>query len=99
MLFHMTRVPEADRGRVFDRFHELVTLPKEARREDVIRRDAHAIDICWNALPVDRENCGAELGLRGTLLPLPRCRTEVRRRLKSASQESFYPVTILVFQC
>jgi FecR protein len=49
----LTRVPQVDRGRVFDRFEELVTLPKEVRREDVVRRDAHAIDLCWNALGLE----------------------------------------------
>jgi len=50
-LWHLlTRVPEPDRGKVFDRFAELVPLPKEVRREDVLRRDPHSIDLCWNAL-------------------------------------------------
>jgi hypothetical protein len=50
-LWHLlTRVPERDRGRVFDRFADLVKLPKEVRREDVLRREPHAIDLCWNAL-------------------------------------------------
>ena len=53
-LWHLlTRVAEHDRGRVFDRFAELVTLPKEVRREDVLRRDAHAIDLCWDALNLE----------------------------------------------
>jgi hypothetical protein len=53
-LWHLlTRVPEADRGRVFDRFAELVKLPKEVRREAVLRRDAHAIDLCWDALNLE----------------------------------------------
>ena len=53
-LWHLlTRVAERDRGRVFDRFAELVTLPKEVRREAVVRRDAHAIDLCWNALNLE----------------------------------------------
>jgi hypothetical protein len=50
-LWHLlTRVPEEDRGKVFDRFAEMVKLPKEVRREDVVRRDPHAIDLCWDAL-------------------------------------------------
>jgi hypothetical protein len=50
-LWHLlTRVPERDRGRVFDRFAQLVPLPKEVRRDAVLRRDAHALDLCWNAL-------------------------------------------------
>ena len=53
-LWHLlTRVPEADRGRVFDRFAELVPLPKEVRREDVLRREPHAIDLCWDALNLE----------------------------------------------
>jgi len=53
-LWHLlTRVEERDRGRVFDRFAELVTLPKEVSREAVLRRDSHAIDLCWNALNLD----------------------------------------------
>jgi hypothetical protein len=50
-LWHLlTRAAERDRGRVFDRFAELVKLPKEVRREDVLRREAHSIDLCWDAL-------------------------------------------------
>jgi len=53
-LWHLlTRVAERDRGRVFDRFAQLVALPKEVRREAVLRRDAHAIDLCWNALNLE----------------------------------------------
>jgi hypothetical protein len=49
----LTRVAESDRGRVFDRFAELVKLPKEVRREAVVRRDKHAIDLCWDALNLE----------------------------------------------
>jgi hypothetical protein len=53
-LWHLlTRVPERDRGRVFDRFAQLVALPKEVRRDAVLRRDAHAIDLCWDALNLE----------------------------------------------
>jgi hypothetical protein len=53
-LWHLlTRVAEADRGRVFDRFAQLVMLPKEVRREAVLRRDSHAIDLCWDALNLE----------------------------------------------
>jgi hypothetical protein len=53
-LWHLlTRVAERDRGRVFDRFAQLVTLPKEVRRTAVLRRDAHAIDLCWDALNLE----------------------------------------------
>jgi len=53
-LWHLlTRVPERDRGRVFDRFAALVKLPKEVTRAAVVRRDAHAIDLCWDALNLE----------------------------------------------
>ena len=53
-LWHLlTRVSEGARGRVFDRFAELVKLPKEVRRDAVLRRDAHAIDLCWDALNLE----------------------------------------------
>jgi hypothetical protein len=56
-LWHLlTRVPERDRGAVFDRFAGLVTLPPEVSRAGVLRRDAHALDLCWNALGL--ENTG-----------------------------------------
>ena len=53
-LWHLlTRVSDRDRGRVFDRFAELVALPKEVRRDAVLRRDARAIDLCWDALNLE----------------------------------------------
>jgi hypothetical protein len=53
-LWHLlTRVAERDRGRVFDRFAKLIALPKEVRREDVLRRDPHSIDLCWDALNLE----------------------------------------------
>jgi hypothetical protein len=53
-LWHLlTRVAARDRARVFDRFAALVTLPVEVRREDVLRRDPRAIDLCWNALNLE----------------------------------------------
>jgi hypothetical protein len=56
-LWHLlTRVPEADRGAVFDRFRDLVRLPAGVSRDAVLHRDARAIDQCWNAL--DLENTG-----------------------------------------
>ena len=56
-LWHLlTRVPESDRGAVFDRFAELVALPAGVSRDAVLHRDARAIDQCWNAL--DLENTG-----------------------------------------
>ncbi|MEI9973251.1 MAG: hypothetical protein WDO73_15125 [Ignavibacteriota bacterium] len=65
-LWHLlTRVGEADRGRVFDRFAELVKLPKELRREAIVRRDPHAIDLCWDAFESGEYRLVARLG--GTL--------------------------------
>ena len=56
-LWHvMTRVSREDRGRVFDRLAQLVTLPAEATRESVVRGDARSVDLCWNALGL--ENTG-----------------------------------------
>jgi hypothetical protein len=56
-LWHLlTRVPDRDRGAVFDRFGELVQLPAGISRVAVLHRDAQAIDRCWNALEL--ENTG-----------------------------------------
>jgi len=56
-LWHLlTRVPERERGVVFVRFAQLVTLPPEVSRAGVLRKDAHALDLCWNALGL--ENTG-----------------------------------------
>jgi hypothetical protein len=56
-LWHlMTRVPERERQVVFDRFAQLVTLPPEVSRTGVLRKDAHALDLCWDALGL--ENTG-----------------------------------------
>jgi hypothetical protein len=56
-LWHLlTRVPERERGLVFDRFARLVTLPPEVSRTGVLRKDAHSLDLCWNALGL--ENTG-----------------------------------------
>lgn len=53
-LWHLlTRVAERDLGRVFDRFAALVTLPREVKRELVLRRDPHSIDLCWDALNLE----------------------------------------------
>ncbi len=50
-LWHLlTRVPAADRGRIFDRFAQLVTLPPGISREAAVERDPKTIDQCWNAL-------------------------------------------------
>jgi hypothetical protein len=53
-LWHLlTRVPPADRARVFDRFAQLVSLPPEVTREGAIERDPQTIDRCWNALNLE----------------------------------------------
>jgi hypothetical protein len=53
-LWHLlTRVPERDRGAVFDRFRDLVQLPAGVSRDGVLRRDAQSIDQCWNALDLE----------------------------------------------
>jgi hypothetical protein len=56
-LWHLlTRVPASGRGRVFDRFAQLEALPPEVARADALRKDAHTLDLCWNALHL--ENTG-----------------------------------------
>lgn len=56
-LWHvMTRVSGEERGRVFDRLSQLVSLPVEATREGVLRGDARSLDRCWDALGL--ENTG-----------------------------------------
>jgi hypothetical protein len=53
-LWHLlTRVPERDRGAVFDRFGDLAPLPAGVSRAGVLARDAHAINECWNALNLE----------------------------------------------
>jgi hypothetical protein len=50
-LWHLlTRVPAPERGRVFDRFAQLVTLPAGISREAAVQRDPKTIDRCWDAL-------------------------------------------------
>ncbi|MEO8593914.1 MAG: hypothetical protein ABI759_11380 [Candidatus Solibacter sp.] len=46
----LTRVSGAARGRVFDRFRELVPSAAAVSRDTAVRGDARAIDQCWNAL-------------------------------------------------
>ena len=56
-LWHvMTRARAAERGRVFDRLAQMVTLPAEGTREGVVRGEAKSLDQCWNALGL--ENTG-----------------------------------------
>jgi hypothetical protein len=50
-LWHlMIRTRGDERGEVFDRLAKLVTLPREATREAVLRGDNKAIDGAWDAL-------------------------------------------------
>ncbi|MGB7761650.1 MAG: hypothetical protein WBL61_17595 [Bryobacteraceae bacterium] len=52
-LWHLlARVPAAARGDVFDRFAELVGVPRELR-SSAVRGDAKALDLCWNALNLE----------------------------------------------
>lgn len=53
-LWHLlTRVAPPDRGRVFDRFAQLVTLPPEVTRDGAVRADPQTIDLCWDALNLE----------------------------------------------
>jgi hypothetical protein len=53
-LWHLlTRVPAADRARVFDRFAVLVPLPAGISRQAAINRDPQTIDRCWDALNLE----------------------------------------------
>jgi hypothetical protein len=53
-LWHLlTRVPEPERGMVFDRFAQLVALPPEVSRAGILHKDAHALDLCWDALGLE----------------------------------------------
>jgi len=53
-LWHLlTRVPPSQRGAVFTRFAELVSLPPDVTQEAILRNDHHAIDECWNALGLE----------------------------------------------
>jgi hypothetical protein len=74
-LWHLlTRVPEADRGAVFDRFRELVQLPAGVSRDSVVRSDPQAIDHRWNAL-IFRTRVvawGNESGANSTLRTTPK---------------------------
>ncbi len=50
-LWHlMIRTHGDQRGKVFDRFVLMVSLPREATREAILRGDGQAIDAAWNAL-------------------------------------------------
>jgi hypothetical protein len=50
-LWHlMVRTHGDQRARVYDRFASLVSLPREATREAVVRGDGKALDAAWDAL-------------------------------------------------
>ena len=52
-LWHLLpRVPAAARGEVFDRFAQLVGVPRELR-DGAVRGDAKTLDLCWNALKLE----------------------------------------------
>ena len=53
-LWHLlTRAPAGERGRVFDRFADLVHPPAEVTRLAILRKDPRAIDRCWDALGLE----------------------------------------------
>jgi FecR protein len=53
-LWHLlSRTQPKDRGVVFTRFAELVDLPREVSAANVERLDAHALDLCWDALKLE----------------------------------------------
>ena len=53
-LWHLlARVPAPDRGPVFDRFAQLVSLPAEVSRDAVLHKDGRMMDLCWNALDLE----------------------------------------------
>ena len=50
-LWHlMVRTHGEQRAKVFDRFAALVSLPREASREAILKGDDKALDAAWNAL-------------------------------------------------
>jgi hypothetical protein len=50
-LWHLlARVPESDRGRVYDRLAQLVPAPAGVTREGILRRDPQMLDLWWNEL-------------------------------------------------
>jgi len=53
-LWHLlTRAAGPDRSWVLDRFAQLVPLSREVSRDAVLHGDAHAIDLCWDALGLE----------------------------------------------
>ncbi len=50
-LWHLlVRVPEADRGRVYDRLAQLVPAPAGVTREGILHLDRQMLDLWWNEL-------------------------------------------------
>ncbi|HKF21317.1 MAG TPA: hypothetical protein VKE93_07090 [Candidatus Angelobacter sp.] len=50
-LWHLlARVPEADRGRVYDRLGQLVPAPAGVTREGILLHDPQMLDLWWNEL-------------------------------------------------
>jgi hypothetical protein len=50
-LWHLlARVPESDRGRVYDRLAQLVPAPAGVTREGILRLDPQMLDLWWNEL-------------------------------------------------
>jgi FecR protein len=53
-LWHLlSRTKPNDRAAVFTRFAELITLPAEVSGANVESLDAHALDLCWDALKLE----------------------------------------------
>lgn len=52
-LWHLlARVPAAARGQVFDRFAQVVGVPR-ALRNGAVQGDGNTLDLCWNALDLE----------------------------------------------
>lgn len=50
-LWHLlSRLPESDRGRVYDRLAQLVAAPPGVTREGILRLDRPMLDLWWNEL-------------------------------------------------
>jgi len=50
-LWHLlARVPESDRGRVYDRLAQLVPAPVGVTRDGILRLDSQMLDLWWNEL-------------------------------------------------
>jgi hypothetical protein len=48
-LWHLlSRVPDSDRGRIYDRLAHLVAPPSGVTREGILRLDPHMLDLWWN---------------------------------------------------